>query len=240
ILLAEDNPVNQKVTQRMLERLGYHADVAANGLEVLQLLQRQPYDVILMDIQMPEMDGLEAARRIRMLPKGDEIYIIAITAHALKGDRETCFNAGMNDYISKPVRIEDLQNALEHCKTYKEIKPALDPVVVSELRELQMDGESDILEELGGLFVSRAPEKIKAMADAISKGNAEGLRREAHTLKSSSANIGALNLSEICKELELLGRSGILKNAKSIIESAEIEFERVKAALEENKLKNKS
>ena len=120
ILLAEDNIVNQKVGLRMLERLGYHADVAANGLEVLQALERQYYDVILMDIQMPEMDGLEAAKRIRMLPEVSQIYIIAITAHALKGDRETCFNAGMNDYISKPVRIEDLQDALEHSKARKE------------------------------------------------------------------------------------------------------------------------
>jgi len=125
ILLAEDNIVNQKVGLRMLERLGYHADVAANGLEVIQALERESYDVILMDIQMPEMDGLEAARRIRMLPEGDQIYIIAITAHALKGDKETCFNAGMNDYISKPVRIEDLHDALEHSKARKEFKAAL-------------------------------------------------------------------------------------------------------------------
>ncbi len=240
ILLAEDNIVNQKVGLRMLERLGYHADVAANGLEVLQALERQPYDVILMDIQMPEMDGLEAARRVRMLPEGKEIYIIAITAHALKGDRETCFNAGMNDYISKPVRIEDLQDALEHSKAFKEIKPALDPTAVSKLRELQVDGEPDILDELGSLFVSNAPEKIKAMADAISKGNADALQKVAHNLKSSSANIGALNLSGICKKLELLGRSGTLKDAKNLLERAEIEYGRVKAALEENKLKDKS
>lgn len=143
ILLAEDNIVNQKVGLRMLERLGYHADVATNGLEVLEALERQPYDVILMDIQMPEMDGLEAARRIRMLPKGDEIYIIAITAHALKGDRETCFKAGMDAYISKPVRIEDLQDALEHCMACRKAKPALDPTLdpamVSELRNPQIN-----------------------------------------------------------------------------------------------------
>lgn len=131
ILLAEDNIVNQKVGLRMLERLGYHADVATNGLEVLKALERRSYDVILMDIQMPEMDGLEAARRIRMLPNGTEIYIIAITAHALKGDRETCFNAGMNGYISKPVRIEDLQDALKNCIACKEFKPVPNPKLYS-------------------------------------------------------------------------------------------------------------
>jgi CheY-like chemotaxis protein len=113
ILLAEDNPINQKVALSMLKRLGYKADVAANGLEVLQALERQPYDVILMDIQMPEMDGLEATRIIR--DRGIGVRIIAMTAHALEGDRELCLNAGMDEYISKPVRMEELQSALDKC-----------------------------------------------------------------------------------------------------------------------------
>lgn len=111
ILLAEDNPVNQKVARQMLKKIGYEADVAANGLEVLQALERHPYDVILMDIQMPEMDGLEAAKRIRERwhngPK-----IIAITAYALEGDMDRCLNAGMNDYISKPIQLDDLRSKL--------------------------------------------------------------------------------------------------------------------------------
>jgi CheY-like chemotaxis protein len=113
ILLAEDNVVNQKVALLMLGRLGYRADVAANGVEVLQALERQEYDVVLMDIQMPEMDGLEATRRIfeRYSPS-ERPYIIAMTAHALTGDEERYLAAGMNDYISKPVRPESLDNAL--------------------------------------------------------------------------------------------------------------------------------
>jgi CheY-like chemotaxis protein len=112
ILLAEDNVVNQKVALRMLGRLGYRADIAADGLEVLKALQSHHYDVVLMDVQMPEMDGLEATRSIRRMP-GRQPYIIAMTAHAMKGDREECLEAGMNDYVSKPVRIEELNAALQ-------------------------------------------------------------------------------------------------------------------------------
>ncbi|VVB72966.1 Chemotaxis protein CheY [uncultured archaeon] len=112
ILLAEDNVVNQKVALKMLKRIGYRADLAANGIEVLQALRRQPYDVVLMDVQMPEMDGLEATRRIRQIWSGCGPKIIAITAYAMEGDRERCLNAGMNDYISKPMRINELARAL--------------------------------------------------------------------------------------------------------------------------------
>ena len=111
-MLAEDNAINQMVAIQMLKRLGYSADVAGNGLEVLQAIERQPYDVVLMDVQMPEMDGLVAAQEIRKLwPKGPRI--IAITAYALKGDRERCLAAGMDDYISKPIVIEELRRVLE-------------------------------------------------------------------------------------------------------------------------------
>ncbi|MGB7545607.1 MAG: PAS domain S-box protein, partial [Methanothrix sp.] len=111
ILLAEDNAVNQMVALRMLERLGHRADTAVNGKEVLEALQNRSYDIVLMDVQMPEMDGLEAARRIRSSKSGQP-YIIALTAHAMKGDREVCMEAGMNDYVSKPVRMEELRAAI--------------------------------------------------------------------------------------------------------------------------------
>jgi len=118
ILMAEDNPVNQKVALSMLKRIGYNADVAANGVEVLQALERQPYDVVLMDVQMPEMDGFEATRRIRSL--GLKICIIAMTAHALNSDKEACLDVGMDEYVSKPIRMEELQKVLERCIATKD------------------------------------------------------------------------------------------------------------------------
>jgi len=120
ILLAEDNAVNQKVALRMLKRIGYRADLAANGLEVLQALEHLPYDVVLMDVQMPEMDGFEATREIRRMPLQKQPRIIAITAYALEGDRERCLQAGMDDYISKPVQIRELSEALNRCRLIEE------------------------------------------------------------------------------------------------------------------------
>jgi CheY-like chemotaxis protein len=113
ILLTEDNMINQKVATRILDRMGYRADVAGNGLESIDCLRRQNYDIVLMDVQMPVMDGLEASRRIRQSDDISNIYIVAMTANAMSGDREKCMEAGMNDYITKPIRIEQLQAALE-------------------------------------------------------------------------------------------------------------------------------
>jgi CheY-like chemotaxis protein len=126
ILLAEDNIVNQRVAVKQLARLGYSADVVSSGVQVLEAVARNRYDVILMDCQMPELDGYEAARRIRQLPSSvGHIHIIAMTANAMHGDREKCIEAGMNDYVSKPVKIEDLRTALER----RTIAPTLSPVV---------------------------------------------------------------------------------------------------------------
>ena len=117
ILLAEDYVVNQKLALRLLAQMGYRADVAANGLEAIQALERQPYDVVLMDVQMPEMDGLEATRQIRARwPNAEQPRIIAMTANAMQGDREICLEAGMDDYVSKPIRVEELIQALARCQ----------------------------------------------------------------------------------------------------------------------------
>jgi CheY-like chemotaxis protein len=125
VLLAEDNTVNQVVTRKMLGRLGLKADIAVNGLEVLEALAKRHYDVVLMDVQMPEMDGLEATRAIRRKwPSARQPSIIAMTASAMEGDREKCLEAGMDDYISKPIRLESLKTALENCSKERMCKIA--------------------------------------------------------------------------------------------------------------------
>ncbi|HZS10589.1 MAG TPA: two-component regulator propeller domain-containing protein [Blastocatellia bacterium] len=132
VLLAEDNLINQKVALRILEKLGYRADVAANGLEVLEALHRQSYDVVLMDVQMPEADGLEATRRIhRQWPQSQRPWIIAMTANAMQGDREECLEAGMDDYLSKPVQATDLRAALERCPVGQPGRRAGEPQIVT-------------------------------------------------------------------------------------------------------------
>jgi len=123
ILLVEDNVVNQKLALRLLERMGYRADLAANGLEAIEALRRQPYDVVLMDVQMPEMDGLEATRAIyREWPRQQRPRIIAMTANVMKEDREACLAAGMDDYIGKPIQVEELVRALSQCRSREETR----------------------------------------------------------------------------------------------------------------------
>src|SRR4029079_2978389 len=152
LLLADDNPINQKVGLSVLQKLGYRADVAHNGLEVLKALERKPYDLIFLDVQMPEMDGLETARRIcQQWPQEKRPRIIAMTGNALMGDREKCLQAGMDDYISKPVRLPELQSALERWGPMRTRKPdtgfmarpkpipaehLIDQTIIAELRDM--------------------------------------------------------------------------------------------------------
>jgi CheY-like chemotaxis protein len=203
ILLAEDNTVNQKLAVRQLERMGYRADVAANGLEVLQALQRQSYDVILMDVQMPEMDGLEASRAIHEEWPAEQCpRIVAMTANGMQGDREECLAAGMDDYLAKPIQINALQEALEraglwtrvHRRPTSPLKPVktaplsleaekhvepgppLDPAVLSELRQFQGEGEPDIVQELAEAFQFETPPLLETLHEAVAKGQPEQLR----------------------------------------------------------------
>ena len=222
ILLAEDNPVNQKVAFRMLERMGYAADIANNGLEALNILKEKKYDIILMDMQMPEMDGLEATRKIveRYSPE-ERPYIIALTANAMHGDRERCINAGMNDYISKPIRLEDLREAFDRCPV-KETAPdeedgeevavegnAIDYSVLEQLIEMLGD-DTEFAYGLIGDFLTDGQELVDLAITSCKTSDASELERATHTLKSSSATFGAMKTSALCKELEELGNRGDL------------------------------
>ncbi len=244
ILLAEDNAVNQKVALRLLDRLGYGADVAGNGVEALQALERQTYDVVLMDVQMPEMDGLEASRRIcQTYARNRRPRLIAMTANAMQGDREMCLQAGMDDYLSKPVRSEELAAALSRCQplaaalqtpAQTEAAPVatsqdeevLDAEILSQFREAM--GE-DFMPELIEAYVQDSQALTEAMQNALAGGDDEALRRAAHTLKSNSASVGATRLAALCRELE---QSGLTDEAADRVQHVAIERDKVRRALE--------
>ena len=250
ILLTEDNATNQKVALRLLARLGYSADVAGNGREALKALEKQPYDVALMDVQMPEMDGLEATRQITgRWSSGDRPYIVAMTANALKGDRESFLAAGMDDYVSKPIRVRYLIEALERAAAARGIGQLQASVVIKaesqgptaeandvvfinldHMRQLA-GGDDDFLAELIETFLEDGPELVSRMKTAVSLGDAAALRLSAHSLKSNAADFGAIALAEHCQELESMGKVEQLQGADEILAAAEGEFTQVQIAL---------
>ncbi len=249
LLLAEDNPINQKVALRQLQKLGYSVDAVANGLEALKAQRAIKYDVILMDCQMPEMDGFEATRRIRVeenelhLPP---VHIIAMTANALAGDRELCLAAGMDDYLSKPVRVEALSAALrrgvekttmERVQESKE--PLLNPETVQGLRELRMPGEPDPISELVDLFLADAPGLVSRIRAAFTARDGHELERVCHTLKGSASNLGADRLAQACFRVMSLAREGQAA-AEPDIRHIESEFDIVRPELEKLKLESEA
>jgi signal transduction histidine kinase/HPt (histidine-containing phosphotransfer) domain-containing protein len=245
LLLADDNPINQKVGLSVLNKLGYRADIANNGLEVLLALEQKAYDILFLDVQMPEMDGLEAARRIcERWPAEKRPRIIAMTGNALMGDREKCLQAGMDDYISKPVRIGDLQAALERWGVGRSRKsdtsffarpkplPAdqlLDQTIISELREMPPDNGVSMLHELIDLFVEGVPQRLAQIGQNLS--NAEQLAFQAHALKSMSLNMGAKRIVELARKLEESGRAGSVAEAPALLKELESAFSQTKTHL---------
>jgi signal transduction histidine kinase/CheY-like chemotaxis protein/HPt (histidine-containing phosphotransfer) domain-containing protein len=249
ILLAEDHTTNLRLALLTLERLGYRADAAVNGSEVLSALERQPYDVILMDMQMPEMDGLEATRRIRRRwPGKNWPRIIAMTANVTKDDYQACIEAGMNDYLPKPIRVKELMAALNKSADEatsqtgpgpvslpKDILPAevdFNPASIDKLLKM-IGGDRVGLAELIRSFLEEAPPLLVNLRRALEAGDMELLRRAAHTLKSTARDFGGLRLSQLSRELEVMGQEKTLAGAAELVAQAEAAYEPVKAALEE-------
>jgi two-component system, sensor histidine kinase and response regulator len=243
LLVVEDNPVNQKVAVRMLEKLGYRVDVAGDGLEAVEAVFRIPYAAVLMDCQMPEMDGYEATAEIRRRQSdGGRTPIIAMTAGAMRGDEERALGAGMDGYVSKPVKLAELAAVLDRwVDTDQPPRPAppfpsdegdvLDPAILAGLRELEGSGGPGALDELVDSFLRDAVSRLDALRTAAASGDAETVARAAHRLKGSSANLAALGMSRICADLEQAAAGGGLGGASAALERLRVEFARVRRAL---------
>ena len=231
ILLAEDNIINQKVATRILSQMGYRPDVVHNGVEVLEALERQKYDVILMDVQMPDMDGLEATRRIRVEYTGARRpWIIAMTANAMDSDRKNCFDSGMDGYLSKPVRIEALEAEL--VRSSENIGQVVDFSVLSRFGEMTGSG-SEAVRELVEIFSEETPQALQQIRDDIERRHIQGISIQAMQLGRACQNFGAERMQLLCSSLQAAGKNGEFPLAAEFVERLEAEFEIVKTTLED-------
>jgi signal transduction histidine kinase/HPt (histidine-containing phosphotransfer) domain-containing protein len=245
ILLCDDNAINQKVATRILQQLGYQPGLAGNGREALLALERKPYDLVFMDVMMPEMDGLEATRAIRERQKAgavnfrSSIVIIAMTAQAMQGDREKCIAAGMDDYLAKPIRPKEVRAIVERwgsplVPSETPVVPAIEapalapaveepPVEMDRLKDLT-DGSADNLRELVELFFKQTTQQLEQLEAAARANKADDVRRVAHSCAGASATLGMTRLVPMFRELEKQGASGTLTNARQVCENAVREF----------------
>jgi signal transduction histidine kinase/DNA-binding response OmpR family regulator/HPt (histidine-containing phosphotransfer) domain-containing protein len=263
ILLAEDNPVNQEVILAMVESLGCSGEIAGDGQEAIEKVTMGEYDLVLMDCQMPRKDGYEATTEIRRredaAPGGRRIPIVALTANAMEGDRERCLTSGMDDYLSKPVGREALRTVLERWlggrvgpvppgvtaaatpaphTPHAAAAPAtpedgapIDMKTLESMRPLQHPGQPDVISRVVGLYLASAPEVVKDLQTAAERGETATVYRLAHSLKSSSAMVGALRLSALCKALEGRARGAPDGTVPDGLQEIETEYARVIEAL---------
>jgi signal transduction histidine kinase/CheY-like chemotaxis protein/HPt (histidine-containing phosphotransfer) domain-containing protein len=242
ILIAEDNVVNQQVAIGVLATLGYRADVVANGREAVEAMGRVPYAAILMDCQMPEMDGYQATQEIRRREgTGRRTPIIALTADVLKDARDKSLSAGMDDHITKPLNPQELAAALDRCLTgvdkleSQAAAPppdgAIDRTVLDGLRELESAGAPGLVKKVTDLFLQDTPGQLADLRNSLQKGDSVRLVRVAHTLKGSAANLGAHEMVRICSELQVLGETENIGIAPSLIADLENQFGPVRDAL---------
>jgi CheY-like chemotaxis protein/HPt (histidine-containing phosphotransfer) domain-containing protein/anti-sigma regulatory factor (Ser/Thr protein kinase) len=245
VLLVEDNEVNQKVGKLMVEKRGYRVDVASDGHEAVAATGRVAYAAVLMDCQMPRLDGYAATREIRARDAGKpRLPIIAMTANAGPGARERCIAAGMDDYVAKPVTAEAIDEVLRRWvgrdvvaptppppPPRRASSPAIDLEMLHKLRAAQREGEPDIVREVVAIFLNEAPGRMKAIRDAAEIGDLTTAARTAHTLKGSAGHLGAKTLGMLCARFEDKVRSGVGFNAAFAVDAIEEELERVRRAL---------
>jgi two-component system sensor histidine kinase/response regulator len=239
-LVVEDNFVNQKVAQRQLEKLGHKVEVANNGARALEMLALQKYDVVIMDCQMPVLDGYEATRQIRagQVPNLDRrIPIIALTAYAMESDRQKCLAAGMDEFVSKPIRYEELKAAIERVLASSArtapapagATPSAKPVVLDlaqfdHLKGLQDDEHPKFLANLIDLFLKETPKRFRDLAASLAAGDARAARQLAHTVKGACDNFGGRALQAVCHEIEESIGGGNLKGASALLGKLEPEL----------------
>ncbi len=241
VLLAEDNLVNQKLATRILEKMGHEVQVAANGKEAIEALEKGEFDLVLMDVQMPVMDGLTAATTIREKEKasGGHIPIIAMTAHAMKGDRERCLAAGMDGYVAKPVRPQELAAAIDELLFKAEEKgepepPPADEAVFDREEALErVDNDKELLREIIALFEEECPQLLDAIRRAIAEKDSDALQHSAHTLKGSVGNFAARAAFDAAFKLEQMGKERRWEGAEQALADLEREIERLLPALKE-------
>ncbi len=259
ILVVEDNVTNQEVALGILRRLGLQADVAANGQEAIKAIEAIPYDLVLMDCQMPVMDGYDATRRIRdpmSAVRDHDVPIIAMTAHAMHGDREQCIEAGMNDYVSKPVSAQVLADVLEDwlpaCTVQPDTEPHMpepispmstpSPRSVSEAEPILWDRDAMLESMMGSaplagnvitVFLEDLPQRIRNLNERIAAGDPDAVVREAHSIKGSAATMGAEALRAVALTAEMAARKGDLAAAGAAAAKMLVTFERLKALMEE-------
>jgi CheY-like chemotaxis protein len=242
ILLCDDNSINQKVASRLLQQIGYQSDITANGLEALEALEHKQYDLIFMDVMMPEMDGLEATRLIRERQERgahpnyqSRIIIIAMTAQAMQGDREKCLAAGMDDYLTKPIRLADIRGVVERwssqtspaepapVKSEPSATTETPPVDMERLNDMT-DGNAENFRELVELYFKQTAQQLDQIGAAVGANDADKVRHVAHSCAGASATLGMVRIVPLLRELERQGTEGRLTNAVEICENARREF----------------
>ncbi|MGE0493754.1 MAG: response regulator [Vulcanimicrobiota bacterium] len=239
ILIVEDNPGIQAVVSRLLERMGHTVGRARNGVEAVAAAREGTWDLILMDCQMPEMNGFEATRAIRTLPSpARDVPIVALTANTLEGDQRACLEAGMNDYLSKPVRRTDLERLLTQGLSSRStaapaVESALDPEVISGLLELSEPGSDSLFANLVGLFDQKGQQEIQTLHRLSSQSKGPALSIAAHGLKSTAATLGAVRLVEACQKLESAARNDELASSDKLVERVEREYRLALGQLQE-------
>ncbi len=233
ILLAEDNAVNQRVAVMTLEKMGHKVSVAAHGKAALDLLETDAFDVVLMDVQMPVMSGEEATASIRELERGTarHIPIVAMTAHAMKGDRERLLNAGMDDYLAKPIQSAELMHLLEKYTPAEQAAQAEPELLNREAALACMGGDANILADIAGLFLEDYPKMLLEIQTAVTTRDEGALHRAAHTLKGSLGYLGARRTEALANQLETMGRSSKLEGAEAVLAELESHLEKLRPIL---------